>query len=141
MFLQTQTITKYGFVVFSILCSQTALCQLLLQPAKGVQFGVATDAEPADSKDGFEQFARAVADYQIQKTDSGTHLVMQKQPLLHWSNPARNGERGAVFCGRIRISRSLLELASRTPTMGRIAANTPFIFSGMTPSKQQIAIE
>jgi hypothetical protein len=22
---------------------------------------------------------------------------MQKQPLLHWSNPARNGERGAVF--------------------------------------------
>lgn len=50
-----------------------------------------TAGEPTD------RFREEALAYQFTYLASGKTLTLQPQPVLHWSNPARNGEDGLVF--------------------------------------------
>ena len=54
----------------------------------------AQDAEESESQ---QHFLNEMLAYKFEQQQPATVLTLEKQPLLNWSNPARNGERGAVF--------------------------------------------
>ena len=65
------------------------LCLLTQSPATPK-----ADADPAP----IEMFKQEAADYSIRLEDrSWSKLTVDPKPLLHWSNPARTAEDGAVF--------------------------------------------
>ena len=47
--------------------------------------------------DTVKVFASEAGEYQFTESGLADALQLRSQPLLHWSNPARNGEDGAVF--------------------------------------------
>jgi len=59
----------------------------------------AAEAAPDDAaKAALEQFVADAKAYTITMRDAKeSRLELSPQPLLHWANPARNGEDGAVF--------------------------------------------
>lgn len=60
-----------------------------------------SQAEPAKNTTEpapIEQFKAAAAQYEIQLEDAArSRLKLEAQPVLHWDNPARTAEDGAVF--------------------------------------------
>jgi hypothetical protein len=58
---------------------------------------VTTWAQNSLADDATEAFQKQAAEYEFKDADSGNVLTLHAQPLLHWGNPARNGEDGAVF--------------------------------------------
>lgn len=55
-------------------------------------------SSPAQAaEEAVEAFQKQASEYEFKDDDQGKVLTMHPQPLLHWGNPARNGEDGAVF--------------------------------------------
>ncbi len=80
--------------------SLLALCGMLIgqqEPAEAAAPGDVPAPAPARLK-AIAEFKADSADYAI-RLDSRPNdkLALRKEPLLHWGNPARNGEDGAVF--------------------------------------------
>jgi len=58
----------------------------------------AKPATPAKAPTPLDQFKQEAADYTIHLNDAGhSKLVLDPKPVLHWTNPARTAEDGAVF--------------------------------------------
>ncbi len=66
----------------------------------GVLSAICLSQEPTKSAgdmDTINVFVTEASDYKFAETGGTKELALHPQPLLHWSNPARNGEDGAVF--------------------------------------------
>jgi hypothetical protein len=54
-------------------------------------------ARESIADDAVEAFLKQAAEYEFKDASNGEMLTMHPQPLMHWGNPARNGEDGAIF--------------------------------------------
>ena len=59
-----------------------------------LQVAIAQDESPTDSQ---QVFVNEMLKFKFEQQQPATVLTLEQQPLLKWSNPARNGEQGAVF--------------------------------------------
>lgn len=75
-----------SFALLLILCLSTPLTAVAEEAAS---------EETAD--DPLARFREEALAYEFVNLGSGKTLMMQRQPVLHWSNPARNGEDGLVY--------------------------------------------
>lgn len=58
----------------------------------------AQQADPNDEAESTaKSFQQQAGAYAFKDVATGKRLTFQPQPVLHWANPARNGEDGAVF--------------------------------------------
>jgi hypothetical protein len=75
-----------------------AALTLILWQGLGPVFAAEQQAKTNDEAESTaELFQQQAAAYEFQDVATGKPLTFQAQPLLHWANPARNGEDGAVF--------------------------------------------
>jgi hypothetical protein len=96
----------------------TLLQVWLMAGALAAQTAPAADEPPGAPKGALDQFVAEAKAYTI--THAGAKdapLEFSPQPLLHWANPARNGEDGAVFVwlkdGRPEVIGSVFEYPAR----------------------------
>src|SRR5687767_7336453 len=82
------------------------------------QTAPAAEAPPTAPKTALDEFVGEAKEYTI--TERGAEdrpHALSPQPLLHWANPARNGEDGAVFvwtkAGRPEVIASVFEYPAR----------------------------
>ena len=59
--------------------------------------GQADSAVAEERKEAMEAFRVAAAEYKIQRSGEDELFKLNEKPILHWTNPARQNENGAVY--------------------------------------------
>jgi hypothetical protein len=73
-------------------------------------------------------FQKEAVEYQFAEVGSSKPIVVHEQAIFRWSNPARNGEDGAVLTGQPTRFRKSLVRALHLTTRTTSAINTGFMY-------------